>query len=58
MKEAAPKTSKYSRKNSCVGVFFNEVAGLQDHCKPYLLHEQLRFYFSLGKTLKNLINFL
>ena len=27
-------------------------------CKTCLLHAHLRFYFSLGKTLKNLINFL
>ena len=36
---------------------FNKVAGLQDCCKTYLLHAFLRFYFSLGKTLKNFINF-
>ena len=34
---------------------FNKVAGLQDCCKAYLLHTLLRFYFSLGKTLKNFI---
>ena len=31
---------------------FNKVAGLQDCCKTYLLHAHLRYYFSLGKTLK------
>ena len=36
---------------------FNKAAGLQDCCKTYLLHPLLRFYFSLGKTLKNFINF-
>ena len=36
---------------------FNKVAGLQDCCKTYLLHALVRFYFSLGKTLKNFINF-
>ena len=35
---------------------FNEVAGIQDCCKAYLLHTILRFYFSLGKTLKNFIH--
>ena len=35
---------------------FNDVAGLQDCCKGYLLHTLLRFYFSLGKTLKNFIH--
>ena len=34
---------------------FNKVAGLQDCCKAYLLHTLLRFYFSLGKTLKKFI---
>ena len=33
---------------------FNKVAVLQDCCKTCLLHAFLRFYFSLGKTLKNL----
>ena len=28
---------------------FNEVAGLQDYCKAYLLHTLIRFYFSLNK---------
>ena len=32
---------------------FNKVAGLKDCWKTYLLHSYLRFYFSLGKTLKN-----
>ena len=35
---------------------FNKVAGLQDCCKAYLLHSLLRFYLSLGKTLKNFIH--
>ena len=35
---------------------FTEVAGLQDCCKNYILHALLRFYFSLAKTLKSLIN--
>ena len=35
---------------------FHEVAGIQDCCKAYLLHTLLRFYFSLGKTLKNFIH--
>ena len=35
---------------------FNNVAGLQDCCKAYLLHTLLRFYFSLDKTLKNFIH--
>ena len=30
----------------------NKVAALQDCCKTYLSHAHLRFYFSLGKTLK------
>ena len=28
----------------------------EDYCKTYLLHALLRFYFSLGKILKNFIN--
>ena len=28
---------------------FNEVAGLQDYCKTFLLHALLRCYFSLAK---------
>ena len=35
---------------------FNNVAGLQDCCKAYLLHTLLRFYFSLGKTLNKFIH--
>ena len=35
---------------------FNEVAGLQDYCKAYLLHTLIRFYFSLKKTFKNFIH--
>ena len=30
----------------------------EDCCKTYHLHAPLRFYISLGKTLKTLINFL
>ena len=33
---------------------FNKVAGLQDCWETYLLHAHLRFYFSLGKTLKKI----
>ena len=36
---------------------FTKVEGLQDCCKTYLLHALLKFYISLGKTLKNFINF-
>ena len=32
----------------------NKVAALQDCCKTYLSHAHLRFYFSLGKTLKKI----
>ena len=32
---------------------FNNVVGLQDCCKTYHLYSHLRFYFALGKTLKN-----
>ena len=32
---------------------FNKAVGLQECCKTYLLHTNLRFYFSLGKALKN-----
>ena len=35
---------------------FNNNAGLQDCCKTYLLHAPLRFYFSLAKTFKNVLN--
>ena len=35
----------------------SKVTGLQDCRKTYLLYLHLRFYFSLGKTLKNFINF-
>ena len=35
---------------------FNKVVDLQNCCKTYLLHAFLRF--SVGKTLKNFINFL
>ena len=41
----------------CVGSLFNEIVGLQDCCKIYLLYSHLRFYYYLGKTLKNFINF-
>ena len=34
---------------------FNNVAGLQDCCKTYLLHALLRFCFSLAKTLKKVL---
>ena len=46
------------RKMPVLESFFNEVARLQDCCKSYLLHAQLRFYFSLVKTFKNFINIL
>ena len=36
---------------------FNKVAGLQNCYKTYLLYSHLRFNFSLGKTLKDFINF-
>ena len=35
----------------------NQVAGLQDYYKTYLLHALSRFYLSLGKTLKKFIHF-
>ena len=46
------------RKMPVLESFFNEVARLQDCCKTYLLHAQLRFYFPLVKTFKNFINIL
>ena len=44
-----------SWKTPMLESLFNKVAGLQDCCKAYLLHTPLKFYFSLGKTLKNFI---
>ena len=45
------KCSKFCKLQS----LFNKVAGLQDCCKACLLHTLFKFYFSLGKTLTNLI---
>ena len=36
---------------------FNKVTWLQDCCKTNLLHAHLRFYFSVGKTLKRIHQF-
>ena len=44
-----------SWKTPILESLFNTVAGLQDCCKAYLLHTLLKFYFSLGKTLKDFI---
>ena len=41
------------RKTPAFESLFNKVAVRQDCRKTYLLHAHLRFYFSLGKTLKN-----
>ena len=46
------------RKTTVLESLFNKVAGLPDCCKSYLLHAHLRFYFSLGKTLKKFNAFL
>ena len=47
------------RKILVLKCLFNKVAGLQDCSKTFLFFtSHSRFYFSLGKTLKNFINFL
>ena len=45
------------RKTPALESLFNKNAGLQDCSKTSILHTHGRLYFSLGKTLKNLINF-
>ena len=57
-KKMSLKLWEYSQETSVFKSIFNKVAGLQDCCKTYLFHTQLRFYFSSGKTLKTFINFL
>ena len=55
-KKTVPKILEYSQENTHVEVLFNKTAGLLHCCKTYILHAILRF--SLGKALKNFINFL
>ena len=52
LEKAVKNIWKICKKTTVLESFFNEVAGLQG------LHTHLRFYFSLGETLKNFINFL
>ena len=47
---------EYSQKTPMLESLTNKVAVLQNCCKAYLLHTLLRFYFSLGKNLKNFIH--
>ena len=55
IKRQSLKRFEYSQENVLESLF--NVAGLQDYCKTYLLLSHFRFYFSLGKTLKNFMNF-
>ena len=55
-KKQSLKLLEYVQEN-VLEPLFNKAAGLQDCCKTYLLYSHLKFYFSLGKTLRNIINF-
>ena len=51
IKKQSLKLLEFEKEN-LLESFFNKVAGPEDCHKTYLLHSHLRFYFSLGKTLK------
>ena len=56
IKKAVSTTSGICTRK-CVESLLNKVAGFQGWCQTYFLYSHLRFYFLLGKTLKNFINF-